>query len=117
MAIDEVFFAKLRDDFNAEWRKVEPYISRRVLTNREDLLAGYRRDIVGTFNAICNYLSQIYHSSNKIEDKLDCVARINPYIVKCQRAFGILKLQYVWPTEELTPIDIDLVVSIDNTEQ
>lgn len=115
MAIDEVLFARLRDNFNAEWRKIEPYASRRPLTKNEALRANYRKDIVGTFNSICNYLIQIYHSSDKIEEKLECVARINPYIIKCQKAFDILRLQYVWPTEELTPINIDLVISIDGT--
>lgn len=114
MAIDEVHLANLRDQFSVEWKKVEHIVSdRRVLTNNLNKRAEYRDKITKTFNAICGYLLSVYHASRRPEDKLECVARVIPYIDKCKRAFIALKLEYNWPIEELTLINVNSIQSLD----
>lgn len=109
MAIDEVVLARLRDKFTEEWKKIEHYESRRPLPKNPEKIADYKESIISTFNAICKYLGQIYGASDNIECKLECIARIKPYINKTKRAFEALKLTYEWPVEELASINIDLV--------
>lgn len=114
MAIDEVQFARLRDKFTDEWKKVEHIVSdRRALPKSLSKRTEYRENITKTFNAICTYLIRTSHSSNKLEEKLECVARIRPYIEKCKRAFIALKLQYNWPEAELSLIDINSIKILD----
>lgn len=108
MAIDELLFAKLRDAFTDEWKKIEPYISRRPLTKKQDKILEYKQNLTFTF---CRYLLKIYHNSD-IQTKIECVARINPYREKTKRAFEIIRFQYNWPVEELTLIDINQVKPI-----
>lgn len=114
MAIDELLFAKLRDRFTDEWKKIEPTVSdRRTLTKNLAKRAEYRDKLSYAFNAICTYLLQVYYKSDKLDDKLECVARITPYIEKCKKAFSALKLTYNWPVEELRLIEIQSIQSID----
>lgn len=113
MEIDEVIFASLRDAFTNEWKKIEPYAARRPLTKDLAKREKYRKNIVKTFNNICRYLRDIYCIGD-LEQKLGCIARIKPYIEKCQKAFEKLQLKYDWPSEDLTIIDIDLVTPIVN---
>lgn len=47
VAIDEVEFATLRDRFNREWKRIEPY-TRKPLTSNVEKLIDYRTSIVGT---------------------------------------------------------------------
>lgn len=116
MEIDEVIFARLRDQFTRECRRVEPYESRRVLTRNRTLREEYRREVVKTFNNICNYLRDIFQKSDSVEVKLGCIARINPYIEKCKKAFSTLKLHYEWPRDELQLINVNLITPIETPE-
>lgn len=113
MELDEVHFARLRDKFTDVWKKVEHYEHRRQLTTNPDKLFEYKTETVEAFNAVCGYLLQIYHLNNNIDKKLECIARINPYLVKTKRAFNALKLAYDWPVDELSLIDITLLRPID----
>lgn len=114
MAIDEVIFAKLRDNFTDEWKKVEHYVSeRRPLTKNLVKRAEYRDKLTNAYNAICTYLIRTYHSSKKTDEKLDCIARIGPYSEKCKRAFDSLRLAYDWPAESLTLIEVGQIQSLE----
>lgn len=113
MEIDEVLFANLRDAFTDEWKKIEPYISRRPLTKNLEKRESYRTNLVKAFNKIAAYLLNIFQSDS-VEIQLDCVARIKPYISKCKTAFRVLKLTYDWPKEDLKLIDIRRVVQIQD---
>lgn len=114
MAIDEIQFARLRDRFTSEYKKVDHIIAdRRGLTSNLSKRAEYRDKISNAFNDICLYLLQIYHNSDKTDIKLECIARITPYLEKCKRAFVALRLNYNWPTNELTVIDLKSIRSLD----
>lgn len=116
MAIDEVVFSRLRDAFTNEWKKVEHYVERRPLTKNQDKIQEYRTKITGTFNNICSYLITVYNSGD-IETKLECIARINPYLAKTKIAFDTLRLSYDWPKDELTLIDSNLVKSVHEVHE
>lgn len=113
MEIDEIVFARLRDSFTNEWKRIEVY-NRRPLTKNANLREEYKTNIILRFNDICKFLQQIY-VTNSLEKKLECVARINPYIEKCKKAFQLLLLKYEWPESELSEIDINSVTSNDQT--
>jgi hypothetical protein len=114
MAIDEIQLARLRDRFTNEFKKIDHIIAdRRALTSNLNKRAEYRDKISIAFNNICSYLIHIYHRSSKTDDKLECVARITPYLDKCKKAFAALKLNYNWPTIELTLIDLNAIQSLD----
>lgn len=113
MAIDEVRFARLRDGFTEEWKKIEHYEHRRELPKNPNKIDEYKNNLSNKFNAICTFLIQTSHASKRVEDKLECIARIKPYIEKCKRAFVALKLQYNWPTAELALIDLNAIRSLD----
>lgn len=117
MEIDEVLFAKLRDAFLAQWKRVEPYVNeRRPLTKNEKLRVEYKEKLVQTFNAISTYLRSIYVKGNA-QIKIGCVARIKPYIDKCKTAFCVLNLQYEWPKELLADIEISLISFVDGNSE
>lgn len=114
MAIDEILFARLRDRFTTEWKKVEHVVAdRRVLTTNLTKRAEYRDKLTNAFNDICGYLQQIYRTESKTDVKLECIARITPYTDKCKKAFVALKLQYRWPIDSLTLINVEAIQSIE----
>lgn len=89
---------------------------RRELTRNLAKREEYKNNLVEAFNAICEYLSYVYHRSDRVENKLECIARINPYSEKCKRAFQTLKLDYNWPEQELTEIDINSIIVVNEQE-
>lgn len=116
LEIKEIDFSKFKADFLREYNRIEPYKSRRVLTNDEVLLSEYRTEIVKTYNNLANYLANIYENGTH-KTKTECVSKIQPFITKIKSCFDILQLEYDWPTYVLATVDPNKIRNIDNGTQ
>lgn len=100
-----------RDAFNREWRRVEPYISRRPLTKDLQLIDEYKNYLVETYNDIAIYLGQFYVGDD-FDLRIKCVQLIQPFADKLRKAFEILGFQYPFSSNNFELIDINLITEI-----
>lgn len=106
MSFKEAEYQALKESYTKEFKKIQNYESRRILTPNPELLQGYKRDIVIKHNFIANYLRTTYDSlklkGRAHTDKAQ--TRIIGLIATTKRAFNVLNLEYDWPESEFDDI-------------
>lgn len=107
-------YIKLRDDFDAAWKVIEPYIKRRPLTKNDTLRDDYKNDIVRTYNEFLDYAVKTYAKTTEQNQKIldERIFRNND---KIKRAFDILNLKYEFTNNVYDLIQIKNVVIKDDS--
>lgn len=106
MVLDETKYSELCANFEREYKRIEPYQSRRPLTKNEDKRKEYKECIVKTYNEIINFFSPQVPSLSE-QEKQDVANKITTHLKKLRECFEILHLEYQFGDNLLKTIDIN----------
>lgn len=104
-------FKVLKERFDREYKRVEPYINRRPLTDNLQLRAEYKVLLVETYNAIINYVLQC-EPELSLEGKIAIRTDVNGFLNKIKDCFTALELNYQFDKNILAEIDISDITEV-----
>lgn len=102
---DETEYSRRKNAFIAEYKKIEPYFSRRELTANLTLRQSYKEILTETYNKLVSYL--LPFSLLSVSSRENCIARLEPIFNKLKASFKILLLKYEFGDCPLILIDIE----------
>lgn len=105
---DDPKFKEKHAKFDREYRRVEPYKSRKPLTQNKKLKLEYRQCLVQTYNDIIKYLVPIERNADS-ERQLEIQNLIVEYLRKLKECFCTLKLEYPFGKSIFDRIDIEKI--------
>lgn len=112
MVIDQQKYGELCASFEREYKRIEPYKSRRELTKNEAKLIEHRRCIIKTYNDIVTFFEPHFSAlSNDL--KLQIENEIITHLRKLKECFKILRLEYQFDANIFNTIDINKIIEID----
>lgn len=106
--IDSEQYRILLNNFNTIWKRIQPYLKSRRLTSNTDLIEGYRRDIVETFNQFIGYVADCYsfESFRKQQELTIVVQKAKDKVIV---AFDILNLVYEFSANNFEQINTNKI--------
>lgn len=105
---DKVAYSNLAREFNREIGRVEPYKSRRSLTQDLKLRKEYKECLIRTYNNLVNFFNAALRTAN-LEDRIGIQTLVVDHLAKLKEAFQFLRLTYEFPKVIYDPIDITKV--------
>lgn len=112
---DENEFKKRKAEFYNEYKKVEPYESRRELTKNTDLISTYKTNLIETYNRCSSYLLYFAKTADSAQ-RLTLLDKISPLFTLLKRGFENIQLDYEWPKSPLCILDINKVTELSTQE-
>ncbi|XP_055326023.1 putative mediator of RNA polymerase II transcription subunit 14 [Sitodiplosis mosellana] len=109
MSYDANVYKILKDKFNEEWRKIEPY-RRRALTRDDKLRQSYKTNIIVLYNAATCYLKTAERSAKNEKDRKAYRSEQANALSKLTEAFKLLKLTYNFSQSLFAEIAIEDVI-------
>lgn len=111
---DENEYEIKKKNFEREYKRVEPYKTRRILTSDNDLKKEYKEKLIEAYNEIINTISPTFNE-HQLEEKLDIQNKIVGHLSKLKQAFSILKLEYSFSKNIFDTIDKTQVIEEGNS--
>lgn len=108
VAYDENVYADLRQLFQREVSRVEPYKSRRPLTRNLEKRIDYKKSLVRTYNSIVSFFQPIQRTA-QLSDQLEIQKLVVDHLAKLKESFSILKLEYEFSQNIYDQIDFDKI--------
>lgn len=112
--IDRVDISEKYSLFEREYKRIEPYKSRRPLTADLELREEYKQCLVSTYN---NLIASVDRHSIPEEEKSDILQKFASYLSKFKEALKTLNLKYNFEKGLFNQIDIALITEILNTDE
>lgn len=109
--IDNTKYAEKFTLFEREYKRVEPYKTRRPLTTDLDLLKDYKESLVRTYNELIDTVDPQTFSE---EERLEILSKFTSHLSKLRDAFKILKLNYKFEKGVFNTINVDLISEISD---
>lgn len=108
---------KLKNNFQVEYKKVEPYIkNRRPLTKNVSLQVSYKVDLTRTYNTLINYIANVY-SFESVSKQAELQAVATTARDKLVKSFAILNLECEFPENNFQQIEPDKITVVEILEE
>lgn len=115
--LDELEFARSKDAFLIQWKRVEPYTSRRELTKDPNKIYDYKEKLVETYNKCASLIILASKGASSLE-RIGLIDRLAPLYSKLKQGFKNIRLEYPWPNNALTQINLNNITeSSESTEE
>lgn len=112
---DETIYKIKHSAFDREYKRVEPYKTRRPLTADLNKRIEYKESLVRTYNELIVFFSP-FEKTAPLEEKLDIQTIIVEHLKKLKEAFYILRLNYTFGKGIFETIDLNKITD-DNATQ
>lgn len=112
---DKTYFKQLKEIFNNEWRRIEPYRSRRKLTENLELLQEYRVNFTKAYNNLTEFTEAnlLLAGSN---EKLVLTEEQNKFLNRLKEGYSILGLNYDFTDNIFDRIIIENLTGLEEVE-